>query len=468
MEEEIDLREYIEVILKHWRLIIGLSLLTAIIAFLVNSFLPPVYEAEAKMIILKSSIDISFEPSIRDSNQEGNNIGNDRQTLLNLVKSVDVATAVLEKAGALLKPEGQNVLKLLNKVNTANDGNIITINVRDQNPEIAAQLADIWAQAYESYVNQLFNGRSIVLLEEVRAQSEEVEATYRLAQANLENFLKNSPIALLARDIKCLEQKLDTKYDLLARQYEVTHNLLASKYSELNRIESWLDDAETVQDQLTNTTASSAGASMGDFLALMLLRERSSAGSIPVQLQVNLSEIDGDIVTPDDAANMIVVIKAHKARIEADIETLSAELLQGDDQVEQSARTNELAKTIKPLIDQKLVLEEALEIQSSKERELTTARDLAWENDRAVQRKLAEIELDSQITDFEVRVAARAIIPDPNNPVSPKRLLNTVIGGALGFMIALMAVFVIEYWQNNSQVSAETKGGQQDNLGSTS
>ena len=45
MEEEIDLRKYIEVLIHHWYWIVGLGVAAAAIAFAVSSFLPPIYDS---------------------------------------------------------------------------------------------------------------------------------------------------------------------------------------------------------------------------------------------------------------------------------------------------------------------------------------------------------------------------------------------------------------------------------------
>ena len=48
MEEEIDLREYIAVLIKYWYWIVGVTILMAVAAFIATSFMTPKYEAEAK------------------------------------------------------------------------------------------------------------------------------------------------------------------------------------------------------------------------------------------------------------------------------------------------------------------------------------------------------------------------------------------------------------------------------------
>jgi succinoglycan biosynthesis transport protein ExoP len=450
VEEEIDLREYIEVLLKRWPWIIGLSLVAAVAAFVVSSFLPPVYEAEAKVIMLKSKTDISFVPTIRSENTEQDvNVTEAQRTLLDLVQSSDVAAAVLNESEDLLALEKRNILDLLEKVEATNNGNVISIKVTDEDPLVAAQLADHWAQAYESYINQLFNDRSTVLLGQVEAQVADVENQYRLAQANLEDFLGDNRTLVLQHDIESLKQNLDVKYKLLAQ-----------KYGELNRIETWLEDARTVQDQL-KVTSSSPGAGIGDMLAVTGLRGQGSLQTTPLQLQLNLADIEANLATPDDAATMIEVIEARKARVEADIEALSAELVLAEDSLSSSAGS-EQAQPPNDLAERISALEAALEAQQAQDRELRAARNIAWDNYEAVQRKLAEVTLATQITDSEVRFASHAIIPD--DPISPRRLLNTVIGGALGFMLAVVGAFAVEYWQGSAPAAEQTETVPRDHV----
>jgi uncharacterized protein involved in exopolysaccharide biosynthesis len=44
MEEEIDLRKYITVLIKHWYWIIGLAVVAGVLAFVISSVTPPIYK----------------------------------------------------------------------------------------------------------------------------------------------------------------------------------------------------------------------------------------------------------------------------------------------------------------------------------------------------------------------------------------------------------------------------------------
>jgi len=455
VEEEIDLRQYIEVLLKRWHWIVILGGLAAVVAFIISAFLPPIYQAEAQVLILKSSTDVSFEPSIRDQNQNAQNapaLRDDQQTLVSLVKSNDVALAVLNEVANNIPVEVQETTTLLKKVSASNNANLITISLQDQDPALAALLADAWAGAYERYVNKLFNGQNDVYLSEVEAQAVELTASYQQAQVTLEQFLSQNEIAQIERDIIDLDQQLDTKYALLATQFSVDHDILRNKYNELKRIDIWLDDAEIIQDQL-RADPTSAGANLGNLVALINLKGQSSSGDPnPIRLQLNVIESEGIAATAADVSTIMTALEDHQSRIEADIATLTAQLIQGDGQTGDIPRGSEILTAIEPIIEQKLALEAALEIQKAQERELIATRDLAWENHQAMQRKLAEVRLDAQITDSQVRLAAHAAVPQ--DPIAPRRLLNTAMAGMLGVFLAIVAIYAVEYWQS-SDISPE-------------
>lgn len=53
MEEEIDLRKYIGVLRRRWKLIVSITVLAVFVAGLVSFLMPPVYEARAAVLITK-------------------------------------------------------------------------------------------------------------------------------------------------------------------------------------------------------------------------------------------------------------------------------------------------------------------------------------------------------------------------------------------------------------------------------
>ena len=65
MEEEIDLRPYIETLIRRWRWIVGLALVAALAAAAVSFFvLQPTYEATALVLITNPRYQLNFDPRL--------------------------------------------------------------------------------------------------------------------------------------------------------------------------------------------------------------------------------------------------------------------------------------------------------------------------------------------------------------------------------------------------------------------
>lgn len=487
MEEEIDLREYIAVLIKYWRWIVGLSLLAAIAAFIAVSFVTPKYEAEARILILQSKTDITFEPKFQTEIDGLTNVRNDQQTLVSLVSNSDVAALVLQVSGDLLASEKKTVSDLLKKVDATNEGDLISIKVRDKDAEVAARLANVWANSYESYVNKLYSDQKQSLLTEVEKQALDMEQTYRAVQQAWEQFVNDNHIATLEQEVeikKTRVRELRQQNTLIEEMPLTTFSLeqstrqatLSRKYQTLDQLDAWQEDALTLRDQLNNSTASSAGDA-GVMLAFVLLQSEvlansasspaSSSTSVssestsettsttdvrlmnsdsPVHLQLDAANVAENSVSAGDVDKLLNVIETRKGRIETDIEALTAALQSADFDQAVKPSSGNLPQLVAQLDTEILTLEAELEAQQAQQRELKQDRDLAWDNYVTVQRKVSEVKLASNITDSQVRLASSAI--PPQKPVSPRRLMSTAVAGALGLMFSVFGVFVIEFWRN--------------------
>jgi uncharacterized protein involved in exopolysaccharide biosynthesis len=62
MEEEISLQVYIDVLIKYWKWIAGITVVAAITATIVSFLLPPVYQATALVVITKPQYQMQFDP----------------------------------------------------------------------------------------------------------------------------------------------------------------------------------------------------------------------------------------------------------------------------------------------------------------------------------------------------------------------------------------------------------------------
>ena len=106
------------------------------------------------------------------------------------------------------------------------------------------------------------------------------------------------------------------------------------------------------------------------------------------------------------------------------------------------------AESLEPDI---LSLQERLQQVRTEGDRLDLAKSVAEETVMTLSRKVAETRIAAQDETGDVRLASRAAVPD--EPVSPRKLLNTAVAGALGLFVGVFGAFAIEYWR-----SGDTKG----------
>lgn len=156
IEEEIDLRRYVEALIRQWRLVIGLPLVAAIVAFAVSSALPPTYEAQVYVAATKLKTQVQFGSQIQTMTEEELAAAG-AQALVNrearlaafraLAVNPQIAQAVLPQFEDRLRAIDEGLLdpsRFLEHVSSEgskeNDLVVITISLRD--PQLAADIAN--------------------------------------------------------------------------------------------------------------------------------------------------------------------------------------------------------------------------------------------------------------------------------------------------------------------------------------
>jgi len=290
-------------------------------------------------------------------------------------------------------------------VETESNGDLIGIKVRGKDPKKITAIANAWGEAYERYVNELY-GQKPQSPENIRAQVAEARETYQKAEEALVKFLGNNQIDALTREIKAKK------------------DALSDYYATKRQLDCLIADARALRDHLREGASSSATA---DDFSILLLRASAFtllSPGLPAQLQLSLEQEGG---TRSSAEERI-----------RDLDALIAVL---------EARREEVQSLIgKGALQQEILqLEEQLEREEAKKRELTQARDLAWDTYQTLARKEAEVQVATQVRDTEVRFAVPAA--EPKEPVAPKRKLNIAVAGVLGLMVGVFGAFLAEYME---------------------
>ncbi len=149
MEEELELYEIWEIIIKRWKLIVFIPLVVAIITLLYSSYLvTPLYSASTKLMILRTTDarEIYWQ-DIQTSRQLV-------ETYREIALSRSVMTLAVEKGDLPYSAEG-----LQGRINVegVRDTEIINLTATDPDPELARDLANVVAAAFMEEVVEIMN-----------------------------------------------------------------------------------------------------------------------------------------------------------------------------------------------------------------------------------------------------------------------------------------------------------------------
>ncbi|MCG2791081.1 MAG: Wzz/FepE/Etk N-terminal domain-containing protein, partial [Actinomycetia bacterium] len=146
-EEEIDLREYINVLLKRKGVIILIFLIAVITAALVSYFyLKPVYEASTILMISKPKYQVELEPKIQTQFTPEISLA----TYETLIKDREIEEEVIKKLNLGQPPyeltpdnlQGMITIELLTNTN------LIKINLQSGDPKLTKDIANVWAELF--------------------------------------------------------------------------------------------------------------------------------------------------------------------------------------------------------------------------------------------------------------------------------------------------------------------------------
>ena len=152
MDETIDLGPYVEALLRRWWVILGAVLAGILVAVLLQ-FTQNSYRATALVAVTEPTQQLQFDPRITNTV--------DMNTLLpaypELALSDEVLTVLLERATDL--SEGNIVflpeLKELLEANKGADPRLVRLTVDADGPQLAADLANAWAETFVSFVEAI-------------------------------------------------------------------------------------------------------------------------------------------------------------------------------------------------------------------------------------------------------------------------------------------------------------------------
>jgi capsular polysaccharide biosynthesis protein len=309
--------------------------------------------------------------------------GDERDTVLSLAQSPHVAAMVLEQLDGRLKPEEANTHSILDMVETRARGTFLDVSVRNNDPAIAAAIADSWAECYIRYSNDF--------LATLQGFPEELEYSVNTAREAYE------------RELNAYED-----FRKISRINELTR-LIPAKES--------LYSAMLLREQIQGGYTSEISSKANSLVFALLLVDAYTNGS-SASTQLSLDSATGETVSLEDVDNLISVIEAGAGKANdkspAELQHEIAEL-----QIELANEDNMLA-------------------------ELKQSVDVAWASYITSVQTVSELEVTSYTERTEVVLVESA--STSGRAVGPRRLTNIGIALVLGVVVGIFGAFGAEYF----------------------
>ena len=246
MEEEISLRELIEILLKRWKIIAAITLACILIAGVVSFYImEPVYEAKTMLMASYAT------EKLTNSNSGSDDVEGilesitmypamTIQTYKEQLKSPEILQSTIDELG--LDKEEVTVDGLMNMISleTIKDTNLIAIKVSHNNPEIASKIANTLAVKFTNFITDMARDHASKSSDFLQSQLEVEKLKLDEASLELKQFLSQP------RGVDELKGEVSSMLSML-NSYKTQ---IVQKEVELGKIRAGLTVAE---EEMNNT-----------------------------------------------------------------------------------------------------------------------------------------------------------------------------------------------------------------------
>jgi uncharacterized protein involved in exopolysaccharide biosynthesis len=441
-----EIRWYYKIIRYSALIIIFSILIPAIAALLLSLSLPAEYQTQAEVVLFKSKTDINLDPRfetisedelIRLSGQDPR-----RQTLSALAVSDQVLSETISSLPEQIQ-SNWTLIKLGNRVSVETSGNLLQLITKANEPNETAIVNNTWAETFTRVANQTFR-QSTEALDTLIAQVGDANYEYQLAENNLITFLEDNQIDDLTLEIKLIENAVS---DLRQVFQSDARAELETTLQVSQRIKLLVSEAETLRALLEETPKNQEVSPSIQTAILILLVNATNFGqitpgddgiSIPTDIQLSIPYDLANPLTADTGILLLNQIIEELTALENQFEQSSRD--QGTDLLNVVRLDGNLSDQIQFLHNKKDKYNAKLEEEQAVIKELTAARDLAWENFKILSQKAAELNIVDQTAETEVVFATRAI--PPIQPSGPNTIIYVGIGVVLGLFIGLSIAII--------------------------
>ncbi|QEK13204.1 hypothetical protein FQB35_13505 [Crassaminicella thermophila] len=418
--DEISLRELIEILLRQRKLIIGVTLICLIGAFVISFFvLDPVYEAKAVLMAssmnnklrqqeegVKGLLDVMAqypEMSVETYKEQINNPHVLQQTIDELN---------LEKIN-ITRRDLKNMIEL----GTIKDTNLINIKIKYTDKKVATDIANTIAKKFTEFVSK--NAQT-----QYAKSSDFMKQQLVLEKKNLDSvLLEYKEYLSQPKGKEELQKEVDSKLELITR-YKTD---LVNAQIEEKKLSAALSVAEKALTSTPDKITLIKTLSDDPYFA-QIIKDKTGKDAVELYtVQITTEEINQAYIT-----------------LKTQIDRLKIEL----------AKTVSEKNNLKNLVEstQKELEQLQVDLAEKQHEEQTIMQkvEVAQKTYDAFLEKYEETRIakSSAIGDATISIVSPAVVP--LEPVGPKKMLNMAIAGVLGIMIGVFLAFFKEYWKNSA------------------
>lgn len=487
-EEEISLQDYIRVLRKRKWTIFTVTLTALIVGLIANFFMPPVYKATTTVLLSKSGAQQAIFGDV-----EGNILferADEVETQIEILKSYSIAKGVAERLPADIfeKAQAENfekkkedfrwLINILGKlrlknvvasifgvgnhsyndqtelslketikqirdsitVNSVRNTNIIEISSENNNPKLAAEVANIIADVFVDESLTINRSRASEAKKFIEEQL--LEKGKELAQQEEEKLQYKTQENILYLDEET-KINIEQLANFQAQEAEVDTQIAENKaklveaHKQLEKQSETYISSETIT---TNPVVQQLQSQLASFeIQLPILLEKYTPGSPQVnEVEIKIREIKNKI------SEKVAEIVGSKVSARNPIyQNLLAEIV--------TLETNTISLDTKMEAISKTIKEYEKRLEKLPEKELQLARlERAVKVSENIYLLLLEKYQEARINEVmelgDIRIIDNALVPDA--PIKPNKKLNLAIGGILGLMVGVMLAFFGEYMDN--------------------
>lgn len=416
MEEEIDLRPYVGVIISSWKLIVGATALAVLIALVTVLLLPRSYEAVALVVINQPRQSIQFDTRIL-STQTSQSF----QVFPELATSDELLQNLLSSADSFLDVESIEDLRTLLRARPGSDASLVRLIAVAPNPEAASQLANIWAELFVTKANELYGDQGGEQVAFFESRLEQAESDLMIAEQTLIDFQGRNQTATFDNELTSL---LQTQASLLAAQR--SHAFLINDTQNLYN---------QVQQQETSTEI------FANQLNALLLQIRT----YNTEFDITSTTIDQTSVTVSARSTVPLVLQFGDPATLANL-SLAEQIALLDSTINiLETKSEQITVTLEEIEPRILTLQQQKQEMLLEQDRLVLNQELKEEIYTSLFRKVEEERIASQESISGIRLASTA--SPPENPSGLRRSLVLLGAAVVGLAAGLFLAFVNQWFK---------------------